>query len=725
MFSRPDRICRGGLRAAAILLALVVAVLALPSGHAAGFVRLALGVGALSHPGFAIDGIRLELDARSAAGALHIGRLRAAGREWRALEVRCGRVAVDAGVLACAGASVHLAGRRLPLEVDLDAALDAGSLRVALRLTTGGRIDARVDAEGRARVQWRALRLADLEVIAGAWRADLVNAMRRYQPGGTLDGELESISVAGESRLAVSGRLSGAQFGSADGLLAGEGVDIGFTLDARGAGRTWSWSARADWRAGAAYVHPLLIEAGAGLKAAGRVDGERIRVDEAQLSLDGVEEIKARLVLDRERGVFETIALEIAGADLARIGPRWLAPLLAPASAARLNFAGRADARLAWRDGRLDTAALTLDGAGFGLAAAGFGLAAAIAPAPVAPVEHGAAPGAEGEALARAIEQPSGDDLLALGPISGALAWSARQPGRATLQVAGGRWEKLALGAFALDAELEARTLRLAHARVPLLDGALVFENLLLVRGEGGWEGSGGVVLEPVSMPLLTAALGLPRMAGVMSAALPSVRVTPGEIALDGALVVSVFDGWLQATGLRLREPFGVAAHLVAEVEARHIDLAQLTEAFSFGSISGHVDAEVRGLELSHWQPTAFDARIASIDGSERRRISQRAVQNLSALGGGGAVAAVQRSLLRLFDTFGYRELGLRCRLAGGVCEMGGLDGADGADGGFVIVRGGGVPALDVIGYNRRVDWNELVARLQRVLAGDVPVTIQ
>lgn len=261
-----------------------------------------------------------------------------------------------------------------------------------------------------------------------------------------------------------------------------------------------------------------------------------------------------------------------------------------------------------------------------------------------------------------------------------------------------------------------------------MLDGALVLRDLALGWSVAGWEGSAGAVLEPVSMPLLTEALGLPRMAGVMSAALPGLRLRPGELVLDGTLAVSVFGGWVQASGLRVHEPFGVASHLTGEIEARHIDLAQLTEAFSFGSITGHIDADVRGLELSSWRPTAFDARITSIAGDERRRISQRAVQNLGALGGGGALAAVQRSVLRLFETFGYRELGLRCRLAKGVCEMDGLDaapdGAARADGGFTIVRGGGVPALDVIGYNRRVDWNELVARLQRVVAEGVSPTI-
>ena len=38
------------------------------------------------------------------------------------------------------------------------------------------------------------------------------------------------------------------------------------------------------------------------------------------------------------------------------------------------------------------------------------------------------------------------------------------------------------------------------------------------------------------------------------------------------------------------------------------------------------------------------------------------------------------------------------------------------ADGGFLIIEGRGVPALDVVGYNRRVAWDVLLTRLQRVI---------
>jgi hypothetical protein len=94
-------------------------------------------------------------------------------------------------------------------------------------------------------------------------------------------------------------------------------------------------------------------------------------------------------------------------------------------------------------------------------------------------------------------------------------------------------------------------------------------------------------------------------------------------------------------------------------------------------------------------------------------------VQNITALGGAGAAAAIQRSFLRFFDQFGYSALGLSCKLDNGICRMGGI--ADTPQG-YVIVKGGGVPALSVLGYNRHVGWSELLQRLKRITQGTSPV---
>ena len=84
-------------------------------------------------------------------------------------------------------------------------------------------------------------------------------------------------------------------------------------------------------------------------------------------------------------------------------------------------------------------------------------------------------------------------------------------------------------------------------------------------------------------------------------------------------------------------------------------------------------------------------------------------MESITALGGPGAAAAIQRSFLGFFERFGYKRMGLSCRLREGVCEM---DGLAEKGGGYMLVEGGGVPALSVVGYNRRIDWQELLDRL-------------
>lgn len=657
----------------------LVLLLLIASPPASAFGPMRLSVERVSHPALEVRDLRFEYEPDEGRARLEIAALRLAGQRWSRLRLDCPQARMSLQALECRGGRLRADGRPLPfrLELTLDTAGRRGQLVIADG--AGGRVVARLATDGSLRAKLSRLSLQSL--------ASWLPALADWQAEGHFDGEAEWLDRGGAERIRVRGTLTGGGFSSADGLRAGEALGVELELDAHTRSGGWDWSASLGWHEGASFWDPFYLVAGPVLEASGRLRGDRLEVRQANVTLDGVERLAASASVDLARAHVDEAALSLAGADLARVGPRFLAPLLSPARADQLRFAGSVSAGLRLVDGTLVELDAVFVEAGFSLAAPGGG--------------------------------------VAFGPLSGHLPWRAGEATRARLQIEGGRWGKLALGAFDLEVALAGTGAHVERARVPLLDGAVVLEGLALRREEAGWSGSGSAFVEPLSMPLVSEALGLPAMTGTLSASLPGLRLRPGEIVLDGALVVSVFDGYLRASGLRVREPFGVGAYLSADVVARHLDLAQLTDTFSFGSISGFIDADVLGLELAHWRPQAFDARIVSSEGRYRKRISQRAVQNISALGGAGAMAALQRSLLGLFETFGYRELGLRCVLRGAVCEMSGIEDGDLADGGFRIIRGGGVPALDVIGYNRRVDWKELVDRLQRVLAENVSPVVR
>lgn len=73
----------------------------------------------------------------------------------------------------------------------------------------------------------------------------------------------------------------------------------------------------------------------------------------------------------------------------------------------------------------------------------------------------------------------------------------------------------------------------------------------------------------------------------------------------------------------------------------------------------------------------------------------------------------ISSTLLKVFKSFSYDRLGIRCRLDNGVCHMGGVENAER---GYYIVKGGGLPPrIDVFGFNTRVDWSTLVERLKAI----------
>jgi hypothetical protein len=165
------------------------------------------------------------------------------------------------------------------------------------------------------------------------------------------------------------------------------------------------------------------------------------------------------------------------------------------------------------------------------------------------------------------------------------------------------------------------------------------------------------------------------------------------------------------------QSPFLPGLQWIYRIEIDNLDLQQVTRRFAFGSMQGRLSGFIRDLELENWEPVTFYAWLGTPDGDDsKRRISQKAVSSLASIGGGGATNLLSRSLLRVFDNFGYERLGIGCYLHRGVCQ---LYGVAAAEQGFYIVKGGGLPRIDVIGYNPRIDWQILLQRLRRVLATD------
>jgi len=257
---------------------------------------------------------------------------------------------------------------------------------------------------------------------------------------------------------------------------------------------------------------------------------------------------------------------------------------------------------------------------------------------------------------------------------------------------------------------------------VDVLNGRVLLHpfRLRLPHAGQGLQLDFGLHLQQLDLAPLSTALGWPAFRGQLTGSIPSARYINGWLDLDGGLSMAIFDGRIDVTSLVMERPFGVAPTLTVDLSLMNLDLMAITEVFDFGSISGRLDGKIDGLRLIDWRPSAFDAQFHTVQGrGTRQRISQRAVQDISSVGGGGIMHSLQGRLIGLFDDFGYRKIGIGCRLRNEICTMSGLHSAGT---GFTIVEGSGLPRLNVVGFNHEVDWPTLVERLTQIADGAAPV---
>jgi len=692
---------------AALLAAAAAAILAIAAARAGPDThRWSLDLGRLSGPGWQADDVHLAVrfgrgeraDLSLSAHRLHLPGL----GELRDARLSCAGATLGDRRIACPHGTLELHGARLDrptARASFAYRPGDGRLSVTVRdlAVAGGRVGLAAEYAGndwQAQVVTRqvdAARLAGLLEDTPWWPHGLNASAGRLDLQATLAGRLHRGELT-YRRASLRGHIDKLAFSNADGTDAGEDLDLDLDTRVHRAGTVWRLDGSLAARGGTLCIDTCwtLPAAKTAVQLSARLtpDANDLNVQRLHLSqdADGGRALQAtaslRLRLGR-RPALQAAHVRLAPSALDALYSTWLQPLLIGTAFDALDTDGQIQGRIDYTAGGAQRVDLrTLD-----------------------------------------VNVDDRNRRFGLYGVNARLHWrSGEHAPDSQLRWDGGHLYRVRLGPAELALAAHGRDLRLLRAaHLAILDGALDVDRFRLSAIGTAHPGSRfDAVLTPVSMAALTHALGWPIMSGQLSGVIPSVTYDDGALRVGGVLLVRAFDGSLTLRGLRLEHLFGAVPQLYANVDLNDLDLASVTRTFSFGEIQGRLGGYVRELHMVDWKPVAFDARLATPPGDDsRHRISQKAVDNLTNLGGGGITGALSRSLLGMFKTFSYDRLGLSCRLHDGICDM---DGIAPAPQGYYIVRGGGLPRIDIIGYAHEVDWHELVARLASITASTEPV---
>lgn len=522
----------------------------------------------------------------------------------------------------------------------------------------------------------------NLSAMPAGWLQGLLSTVWSGRAtGGRVDADLALDTY--DSGVQTSGQftLDGVGFDTPGGRLAGQGLGGGGRLTLDTTNGPAKLAVEASLRGGELLLGPIYARLPGDHPVQLGIDGrsqrggfsiDRLRVADADaLQLEGAVGFDAKgeldtLKLDRLQARFP--------AAYQRYGQAWLTSL----GLRDMRIQGQVNALLDLDDGNLKSFSFDTDGLD----------------------------AADAEGRLAVVGLRGGLDWAAQGdrPAT-ALSWRNLQVYRIPHGAVQSRWQSHS-GAIALQRGVD----------ISVLNGKLhVGEFSWRPAASKGERLNTSVVLTGIDMAAFSRAVGWPEFPGTLGGAIPGLRWVDDRFELGGGLSVNVFDGFVDMTKLSLQQPFGPTPVFTGNIRLSRIDLSAITSVFDFGNITGRMDGNIDQMRLVNWNPVAFKANLVASDGG---KISQRAVNNLTSVGGGGLASGLQGAVLKLFKTFSYKRIGLSCVLEGSLCHMGGLD-RDGD--GYTIVEGSGLPRLQVVGHQTQVDWPTLVRRLKAATEGTAP----
>lgn len=464
-----------------------------------------------------------------------------------------------------------------------------------------------------------------------------------------------------------------AKFSDAAGLHAGERLTGVLNLSAHEASDGWRWQSVFEWQAGELFWQPFYFaEGNKRFEIRGRYQSPVLEIEQATLSLPEVGTMQSQSRFNLDTQTFELLKLQAKAVDFKGLYLAFIQPLLPDSVFGHLNVEGKADWSFEAKD--MHPLKFRLD-----------------------------------------ISDASVEDQLGkfgFSHLNAHLPWDYDQPQQISLGYQSGHVLNIPLGKTQWQANVNRFSITTPALSLPVLDGALIFEDVSAAWVQQSMVWHLKMDMQPISMTSFSQALGWPVMRGQINGQIPLVTYANHALRMQGEMYFSLFKGQVGLSELVVDNPLGSVPRLYANLRMREIDMGEMTRTFNFGSITGKLEGDIQHLRLQNWKPVYMDAHLQTADGPFERKVSQRAVENITALGGEGTAAALQRTFLRFFKEFGYEKIGLRCELRGDVCKMSGVEPIPG---GFVIVKGEGIPSVNVNGYTEYISWKDILARMRRI----------
>ncbi|MCK4492663.1 MAG: hypothetical protein KAU26_01290, partial [Methylococcales bacterium] len=223
------------------------------------------------------------------------------------------------------------------------------------------------------------------------------------------------------------------------------------------------------------------------------------------------------------------------------------------------------------------------------------------------------------------------------------LNWSNNKDAQKTSTIS---WRQLDLFSIPLprtyfNLRLKEKHVSLVNAfNIPLLGGNIQikkFEWEMLDDNSPHVDFAGAI--QALSLEKLTSMLDVEPLLGNISGDIPGIHFSDQKLNLEGGLKIDLFDGQIDIDQLSISGLGTDFSQFESNIKITGIDLDLLTQKFKFGGMKGRVSGFINDLYMENWQPIQFYAWVGTDDNDDSdHKISQKAVENLANIGGGGAV---------------------------------------------------------------------------------------